>query len=275
MKIGLIGCGKVGTTLCYLIKKSNQVVGVCDIKRYNEKRALRLLGIKKNIPFKQLCQKSEILLFATPDDQIVHAFKRAQPFLHGKKYIVHFSGLLPASIFPKQPHLYRCAVHPFATFPRILIPPPRKNYFLFMEGDPDALSMARKIFPKKYFTLRTIQKPDKTTYHLIGVFSSNLLTGLMAATYELAKKIHWSEKDFYEIVVPLIEETLNNVKKFKLENALSGPLERGDVEVIKAHIKMLKENKNLMMIYKTLSLSILKTLTRRKRSRATKKLLQD
>lgn len=275
MKIGLIGCGKVGTTLCYLIKRRNHLVGVYDIKRHKEKRALRLLGIKHNIPFKELCRKSEILLFATPDDEIVHAFKKAQPFLYGKKYVVHFSGLLPASIFSQQPHVYRCAVHPFATFPRILIPPARRNYFLFMEGDPAALATVRKIFPKKYFTLRTIQKSDKVTYHLTGVFSSNLLIGLMAATYTLTKKIHWSEKDFYEVVVPLIEETLNNVKKFKLENALSGPLERGDVEVIETHVKMLKKNKNLMRIYKTLSLSILKILTRKKRGKATKKLLQD
>jgi predicted short-subunit dehydrogenase-like oxidoreductase (DUF2520 family) len=275
MKIGLIGCGKVGTTLCYLLKKCNHLVGVYDINKQHEKRACRLLYIKKNVSLKKMCQMSDILLFATPDDKIVHAYRKARPFIRGKKYVVHFSGLLPADIFPKSPHIYRCAVHPFATFPRILIPPTRKKYPLCIEGDVKARRIVRKIFPRTYFSFRTITKKNKDIYHLIGVFSSNLVVGLLSAIYELTKTLHWTEKDFYEFVLPLVEETLNNVKKLTLKNALSGPLERGDIEVVERHLKTLKRKKQLLKIYKLLSRSSLKTLRRKKGTQNIARLLQQ
>jgi len=274
MKIGLIGCGKVGITLCYLLKKNNHIMGVYDINKRNEKRALRLLHIKKNLTLRELCRVSEVLFFATPDDQILRAYKKAKSFIIGEKYIFHFSGLLPAMIFPKRATIYRGSVHPFATFPMITIPPTRKNFFLFIEGDPKAQMVARKIFPKRYFILRKINKKDKETHHLIGVFSSNLLVGLMLAIYELTRSIHWEEKDFYNVVYPLIEETLVNIKKYGVSKALSGPIRRGDVKVIKKHLKALKKNKTLLNIYKTLSLNILESVTEKKRNKAIETLLK-
>lgn len=275
MNIGLIGCGKVGITLCYFLKKHNRIVGVYDIDKKYEKKALRLLHIKKNTSFQELCKASEILFFATPDDQILKAYKKAQPFIKAKKYVFHFSGLLPSHTFPKKRNMYRASVHPFATFPQILIPPARKKYILFIEGDREAHDVARKIFPQKYFILKKINRKDKAMYHLTGVFSSNLLIGLLSATYELTKKLHWSKKGFYEVVVPLIEETLCNVKKFKLKNALSGPIERGDVEVIKKHVKALKKDRNLLKIYKAISFVILENIAKEKTTREIKKILNE
>lgn len=273
MRIGLIGCGKVGTTLFYLLKKNNQITGVYDINSKNEKRAVKLLHINKNLPLRELCIKSEALFFATRDDQIREAYKKVRAFINGKKYIFHFSGLLSAIIFPKSKNIYRCSAHPFATFPRIIIPPSRKRYPLFIEGDPQAIKVAKKIFSTKHFMLKKINKKDKKIYHLLGVFSSNLVVGLTSAIYEIVKKMNWKEKDLYDIIFPLVEESLSNIKKYKIKNALSGPLERGDIKIIKKHLDTLKKDKNLSNIYKTLSMAILHNIPRCKNKKKIKKLL--
>jgi len=261
MRIGLIGCGRVGITLFSLLRRNNHLVGVYDINRKNEKRALRLLRIKKNPKLSELCRSSEALFFATPDDQILKSFTRARPYIQSRQYVFHFSGLLPASVFPRWKKVYRGSIHPFATFPTIMIPP-QKKYFLFIEGDREAKKAAWKIFRKKYFTIRSITKKTKVHYHLTGVFASNLLIGLLLAVHTLAKRIGWRERDFYEVVFSIIEETLRNTKKYKLKNALSGPLKRGDVEVIKKHVHTLYKDKDLLNIYKTVSLYILKNVTK-------------
>ena len=275
MRIGLIGCGKVGTTLFSLLKKNNQIVGVYDTNKKNQKRALNLMRINENLPLKQLCARSEALFFATPDDEISKAFEKIRPLINHKKYIFHFSGLLPARIFKKSENCYYAALHPFATFPRISIPPARKKYFLFVTGDFQAVKAAEKIFSRKNFTLRKLNKKNKDIYHLIGVFSSNLLVGLISSIHKLSKKINWHDKDFYEMTFPLIQETVDNIKNYKIRNALSGPLERGDIKVIKKHLRTLTKDKDLLSIYKVLSLAILHNVTKCKNRKKVEELLKN
>jgi predicted short-subunit dehydrogenase-like oxidoreductase (DUF2520 family) len=273
VKIGLIGCGKVGTTLFYLLKKNNQITGVYDINKKNQRRTAKLLHIKKNPSLEELCIRSEALFFATPDDQIIKVYKKAKSFIKKNTYIYHLSGLLSSKIFPKSRYVYRASVHPFATFSKIKIPPTRNKYFIFVEGDRAALMVARKIFRKKYFMLKNISRQNKTFYHLLGVFSSNFLVGLMAANKELAKKIGWQEKDLLNITSPIILETLINIVNNGIVRALSGPLERGDIETIKKHLNILKKDKNLLNIYKSMSSYILKNLPRVEKRKEIEKLL--
>ena len=274
MKLGLIGCGKVGTTIFYLLKNHHKIVGVYDIKKEDENRARRALGLRSNIPYRDLVAQSEVLFLATPDDKIMAAYRRAKPLIEGEKFIFHFSGLLPARIFPKSKNIHRGSIHPFATFPRLVIPPPRKRYFLFVEGDKRARVIAGQIFKRRYFILTKLNERYKKDYHLIGVLSSNLIVGLISAARKLARKIAWKDEDFYKIVIPIIDETLKNIKRYKLDNALSGPLVRGDIGVIKKHLQALKSDKTLLNIYKAISLNILKDTPKGKSKKALEKMLK-
>ncbi|MCK4672404.1 DUF2520 domain-containing protein [candidate division WOR-3 bacterium] len=275
MNIGLVGCGKVGTTIFYLLKNNNKIIGVYDINKKNEKQALKLLHIKKNLSLKELCAKSQALFFATPDDQILVAYMKAKPFIEDKKYIFHFSGLLSSAIFPKSRNIYRGSIHPFATFPDIVLPPARNKYYLFVEGNEHALRAIKRIFAKRYFNIKKLKSCQKTKHHLLGVFSSNLLVGLVSAIYGLAKDIGWTKKEINDVIMPIIEETLHNIRGKGLNNALSGPLERGDIEVIKKHLSTLKKNKDLSNIYRTLSLVVLKNVMKGEKRKKIEELLNQ
>jgi predicted short-subunit dehydrogenase-like oxidoreductase (DUF2520 family) len=264
MRIGFIGTGRVGTTMCFLLKKNNTVIGVYDLDKGHERRAVRLLRLKENPSLEDLCRASEAILFATPDDQILPAYKKARPFIRGRKYLFHFSGALPADIFPKQKSVYRCSVHPFATFPRLIIPPRRKKYLIFIQGETPAKKAAARIFSRKYFKLENISPAQKPYYHLVGVFGSNLVVGLGMAIYGLVKKMGWRKKDFYEKILPLVRETLHNIRSYGLGDALSGPLQRGDIRIMKQHLRSLRGDKILFNIYKILSQEIMENLPRKK-----------
>ncbi|KPK64581.1 hypothetical protein AMJ83_02460 [candidate division WOR_3 bacterium SM23_42] len=273
MRVGLIGCGRVGVTLLYRLRNNNQVIGVYDIHKQKEKDAAKVLGITNNPSYKELIRKSNALFLGTPDHAILAAYKKAKPYIKGKKYVFHFSGLLPAQVLPEKKNLYRASTHPFATFPKITVPPHRK-YIMSIQGDAAAVRCARKIFGPKYFTLKNIKKEQKVLYHLIGVFSSNLLVGLISSIYELAEKLNWEEKDMDHLVFPIIEETFNNIKKHSLKNALSGPLQRGDVAVIKTHLRALRKDKTLSEIYKALSRALLEYVMNDKANTQVKKILR-
>jgi predicted short-subunit dehydrogenase-like oxidoreductase (DUF2520 family) len=51
-----------------------------------------------------------------------------------------------------------------------------------------------------------------------------------------------SKTDGFAVLKPLIEGTLGNVEKSGTENALTGPIARGDVETVSDHIAALKES---------------------------------
>jgi predicted short-subunit dehydrogenase-like oxidoreductase (DUF2520 family) len=273
MRIGLIGCGRVGVTLFYYLKRQNEIIGVYDTSRRNEGRARKILGIKENPNYTNLVQQSEALFLATPDDVIRTAYRRMRIHLHGPKYVYHFSGVLPAGIIPRRKNVYRASIHPFATFPTIVIPPKTKRYHLSIEGDEQAIKAARSIFSSRYFTLRKIDRTEKALYHLIGVFSSNLLIGLLASIYDMAGKLRWTEKDIRQLVYPIIEETFRNVKDTGLLESLTGPLQRGDVATIERHVKVLQHDRKLLKIYKSLSMYILHNVVPGKKNRRLEKLL--
>jgi predicted short-subunit dehydrogenase-like oxidoreductase (DUF2520 family) len=150
-----------------------------------------------------------------------------------------------------------------------------QHFILSIEGDPKALKTARTIFGPRYFTLKRLKRQNKTLYHLIGVFSSNLLVGLVASIYEIAGKMGWKDKELRQLVFPILAETLNNIEQYGLRSSLSGPLHRGDMETVKKHLKALKKNKRLSRMYKELSLYIVQNFTSGSKSRKLKKLLSN
>mgnify|MGYP000386238920 CR=1 FL=1 len=61
MKIRLIGYGRVGVTLCNLIKEKNEIIGVYDIKKRKIEEAEKILGLSKNLAYEELIKESEVL----------------------------------------------------------------------------------------------------------------------------------------------------------------------------------------------------------------------
>ncbi|MGQ9664741.1 MAG: DUF2520 domain-containing protein [bacterium] len=258
MKIGLIGCGRLGLTIGYFLRKYKCLYGVYDTDKKKIKYAVKILKISDNPGYEKLIKNCQVLLFATPDDRILDAYNRAKKHFTDKKFLFHFSGLLPAEVFAENKNVFCAALHPFATFPYPRIPPLRKKYDLFFQGDKKSYRIALRIFPRKHFRIHTITKKHKPFYHLLGVFSSNMVVALIEAILYLSRKLAWRKKDFNDFIFPMMIETIMNVKKYGVKKGLSGPLVRGDVESIKKHLKILEKNPALHNIYRSLSQIILK-----------------
>ncbi len=258
MKIGLIGCGRVGLTIAYFLKRKVLLYGVFDKDKEALKKAVKTLQIKRNPEYVDLIKNSNVLLFATPDDEIINAYNKAEKYITETKYLFHFSGVLPAEIFPPKKKIYRASVHPFASFPKVVIPPRRNRYILFIQGDKKSIKVAHTVFPKQNFTIRKIDKRQKTLYHLLGVFSSNFVVSLSEVIHIIIKKLGWKKTEFEKVVVPMMFDSLNNVKQYGVKRGLSGPIIRGDVKTIEKHLETLKKNPELLHIYRALSYLLIK-----------------
>ena len=254
MLFSLIGCGKVGVTMAYFLSRRHRLVGIYDINRVALRRAMRVLGIASSPAYPLFLKTSEVVLIAVPDDRIRAVYRKIYRHLPPSVCVIHFSGALPAQVFPKRRRLARGAAHPFATFPRLLLPPPRKRYPLFIQGDRTAMTIMRRLFTADHFTLIPISLRRKGFVHLAGVMASNLLVGLVAAARQCGRKAGWSDRQIQTILVPLMTETMMNIQTLGLKQALSGPVRRGDLHTVRLHLKLLSgKNAELRNVYRQLS----------------------
>lgn len=273
MRISLVGCGKVGVTILYYLKDHHSIIGVYDPNQKAQQRAMNILGVGKPVPYPEFVKTSDAVFIATPDEMILNASNRILKNLDKNVLLVHFSGTLPAEILPRARGSLRAAVHPFATFPKLVIPPPRPAYHLFVQGGRKALDRVDRIFRGKNFKVSRIGKKEKARYHLMGVMGSNFLVSLVAAVNKLTPRGTGRSRFTRSVILPLIEETLGNLKKFGIGNALSGPIRRGDLQTVKAHLKILRKDKNLTRIYRALSENII-DYAPAKKNKALRKLIK-
>jgi predicted short-subunit dehydrogenase-like oxidoreductase (DUF2520 family) len=62
---------------------------------------------------------------------------------------------------------------------------------------------------------------------------------------------------------PISEMTLKNIKEKDVQNAVSGPVARGDIKTVKKHLSALKNDKILRSNYILQSLTLLELLRKR------------
>ena len=95
-------------------------------------------------------------------------------------------------------------------------------------------------------------KLQANTLHVAAVFACNFTNHLFGLAQELLE-----EKGLdYELLKPLIEETLSKIEMNDPVSVQTGPAIREDQATIQAHLELLKHNPALSELYTKLSQSI-------------------
>ena len=151
-------------------------------------------------------------------------------------------------------------------------PPSLQGAWFAMEGSAVAVqaarAMARKLGAKGF----TIQAEKKTLYHAFGAMISPMLATELEAAERLGLRAGIRRQDVRRIMQPIVERTVRNILRKGAGKAFSGPLARGDVSTVAAHLKALEgspesEVYRVLMGYATATLPV-------KRSGEMKKLLE-
>ena len=91
--------------------------------------------------------------------------------------------------------------------------------------------------------------------HIAAVFVNNFSNHLFAIAQDYCEKHHLD----YQLLMPLIHETIHKIDTILPKDAQTGPAKRNDVEIIDKHLHLLKaEDEHLYQIYSLLTDSILK-----------------
>jgi pantoate--beta-alanine ligase len=157
--------------------------------------------------------------------------------------VVHTSGLGSLSLLqaPAKAGLRTLALHPLQSFKAGAGAGALEDVPVAVTAaDDDGLELGRRL--AETIGGRPFALPDdaRPRYHLAAVVASNLLVALQAEAADLLRQAAGGDQtDALQRLRPLVSTTLDNVYRDGPERALTGPIARGDVGTVRAHLRIL------------------------------------
>jgi predicted short-subunit dehydrogenase-like oxidoreductase (DUF2520 family) len=182
------------------------------------------------------------------------------------KIALHSSGALTSD---ELSSLRRCgasvaSVHPLMTFVKGSKPTLAGVPFA-IEGEPKAARMARRIVSDLGGQAFSIRKQNKVAYHAWGTFASPLLTALLATAECVAASAGVPAKIARKRMLPILAQTIVNYAATGAAAGFSGPIVRGDVEVVRRHVQALRAAPEAREVYVALARAAVRYLPGKKR----------
>lgn len=257
MKFGIIGSGKVGISLGYVLQGNGiDVVGIADITPAALDRAREFLGTDTlyTRDNNEIAGVSDVVAIAVQDrliGEVARSVAEGFKDLTGKLFF-HTSGADSSSVLKplEEKGAHVGSLHPLQTFPDIqsainVLP----DTSIFIEGDARARDMLHYIGENLGSKVYVVAGEDKVYYHLAAVFVCNLFSALMHAGTGVMKKIDIDLEPF----IPIIRATLKNIETTGPATALTGPIVRGDDRTVSAHLEAMSDMPLHREIYLALS----------------------
>lgn len=253
MDITFIGSGNLAWHLAPAL--DNVGYSVKEVYSRDPKHARALVGrlyqadVKSTLDFSD--SASEVFIIAVSDDAIQDIVREI--ILPDDSILVHTSGSQPLSLLGFAATANTGVFYPLQTFSKA-----KKVDFneipIFIESEDDEVSkklmkMAKAISKKA----KTISSEYRKALHVAAVFASNFSNHMLTISKSIAEQ---HEVDF-ELLKPLIAETLNKSINIGPENAQTGPAKRGDMEILDSHLEFLKDDPDVAEIYRIISQHII------------------
>lgn len=250
-KITILGVGKVGSALAleladagykikYLIGRAPAILN---------KLSKRIKGSKiSDALTPEILQKSDVIFITSRDTQIKDAIVEIQAFatdIEGKMFI-HTSGSISSAVLSalKRKKANIGSFHPIQTFNKVSTKNNKllsKIYF-GIEGDEVTKKFLKRTSKKLDSGVIEMQSARKPLYHLASVMASNFLVMNINMISDVLAKAGIKDVNTYDVYKGIISQTLKNIDKNGRVNALTGPVDRNDVETISSHLEYLKKH---------------------------------
>ena len=237
-KITIIGSGNVGFHLVNLFHNSTKIkLNEWCSRSLNFDKRVKVINEIENL------SESDIYIICVSDKSITDV---SDKITFKNRLVVHTSGSTPYSSLNDKNR--RGVFYPLQTFSKsqklnyheIPICIEAENY-----KDIEILKKLSLDLNCKYYE---INFEERKTIHLAAVISNNFTNFL----FGISKEIIDSKKLDFNILKPLINETVNKIHKLDPIKAQTGPARRNDVIILKMHENMLK-NEEIKSLYTFIS----------------------
>ena len=193
----------------------------------------------------------EVLWLAVPDSAIEEAAAELARVLEQRggdpkrvaqpKIVLHASGALTSQALAPLAALgiHTGSAHPMMTFVAGEAPSLEGAWFA-VEGAPAAVRAAREMATQLGANSFRIEPASKTVYHAFGAMLSPMLATELEAAERVGLRAGIDARQVRRIMEPIVLRTVRNVLRNGAGKSFSGPLARGDVSTVAAHLEALR-----------------------------------
>lgn len=238
LRVGVVGAGRVGSVLAARLRAAgHDLVAVSGASPASRLRIDTLLpGVRVATPA-EVADAADVLVLAVPDDALVAVAEQltARP----GQVVLHTSGRhgLEALASLARQGARPVAFHPAMTFTGTELDLDRSCVFGLTAG-PDERALAERLVADLGGTPVWIAEDDRAAYHAALAHGSNHLVTVVNQAMDLLRSVAGPDADAAAVLRPLLEASLDNVLSFG-DAALTGPVARGDISTVRAHLDAL------------------------------------
>jgi predicted short-subunit dehydrogenase-like oxidoreductase (DUF2520 family) len=278
-RVVIVGAGRLGSALATSLHDAgfiiDAIVARAQAKSRKKAAALaQLVGARAVVDVTQI--RADVVWFCVPDSHIASAAAAlANKIPWQGKIALHSSGALTSDELSslRSRGAAVASVHPLMTFVEASRPGLAGVAFA-VEGDSQAVRVARKMVRQLGGRAYPIRKHDKAAYHAWGTFVSPLLTALLATTEQVARLAGVQATEARRRMIPILSQTLANYAELGAARGFSGPVIRGDVEIVKRHLRVLRASPAAREVYVALARAAVQYLPAKNRA-ALRRLLKQ
>ena len=255
MRIFILGAGRVGRGLAGALGASG----------------IRVTGLHGRRPAEGIttgrlpaaASEADVIMVTVRDAQLDGALGAIAQEVSGQPVVLHASG----SMEPPALDELRRRGHSAGTFhPLVPIAEPShaaerlRGAWIGIDGDAPAVECARAIAERVGASTLVIPAGEKPRYHAAAVIASNFPAVLAGIAAELMGDAGVAHADARAAVTALLRASVANLHDGEPAAVLTGPIVRGDVETVRAHLAALAQDADVIAVYHALSRAAVRLL---------------
>jgi len=251
-KISIIGSGNVAEALCRFFKKAG--LDIHEIHSRNATSGKKLAKSSKSNfqnDIEKLNFHAGLFILAVPDDVIKKTAARLPEKIRDGAKVVHCSGSTLSTVLKKHCKSFG-VFYPLQTFTKGRKISARKIPFCITASNDRFGKELFKLAEKLSTSVQFISDKERKQLHLGAVMVNNFTNHLFSLSADFVEKNGLS----FDMLGPLIEETVKKGLSNDPRFSQTGPAKRGDKKTIESHLKMLKKQPNLQKLYQQFSKNI-------------------
>jgi predicted short-subunit dehydrogenase-like oxidoreductase (DUF2520 family) len=252
-KIAILGAGNVAWHLAPALEDAgHEIIEVYarDIQKAMEiTERVYSAEPKDDLDFSE--SQAEIFILAVKDSAISELAD--QIILPEESILVHTSGAMPLEILGYSSATYTGILYPLQSFTKGKKTEMDEVPFLVEAEDEEILQKLKRLAKSLSPLVYQVKSKDRKAVHVAAVFASNFTNHLIRIAEEIMKR---QGLDF-EMLKPLIIETISKSLQLGAKKAQTGPAVREDYETLEEHHRFLAYNEQLAEIYRLISQDIM------------------
>lgn len=233
-RVVVIGFGRLGGAIALGLRRKKWQVATLPRSGASVRRAVSL---KVPLADMETLKDARIAILAVPDSAVSRVAADLVADLHSSCALVHCAGALRLDVLKVRGEKRSVgSLHPLCAVSSPEDPLAGHTAAISASG-PALAGDLRRIAEALGLETITVDEKKRAAYHAAAVLSAGGLVSLLSSAVETMNRAGVREEDASRALIALMRSALRGVEARGIRDGLTGPVVRGDSEVVASHVR--------------------------------------